>query len=577
MKKSKVIIISAITGLVVLGTSAGVAYSRTDHRVVAQATENDITAPSAADTTSQTTIGQKVMEQVMNASFTDATETLKEETVYVIADAQGTVNKIIVSDWLKNPDSLKELVDTSTLSNITNVKGEETFIQGENNSLTWNAAGRDIYYQGESKEELPVKLHVTYALDGTEITPEELVGKSGNVTITFQYEETKDIPFLVVLGMKLNNDKFRNIEVINGKVVNDGSKTFVVGAAMPGVKESLSLTDESMKTPTEIVLNADVTDYESFTTMSLVTNELFHHLDVSSLSDMSNIKEKMGELSSKVSQLVDGTSELYNGMLQLQEQTSALPTGILSLATGYESLSAGIGTVFDAVKTLDAGADNLSDGLSKLTSQNDTLIDGSTQVFTTLLASTQSQLIAAGLTVPDLTIDNYEKTLSDMIQQLSQSKEPTVAYAAESVKVALTSLKTYQTFYDGLGQYTQGVLKASQGSQKLAAGTEQLFKGIGSLNAGEKQVTAGFDRLQSSCEDLIAGIDTLTEGSKIIADGVALFDEVGVEAIRNLVDADLSEFVDNVTNMIHRSKAYESFSGISDGMTGSVRFIIKTE
>jgi len=73
------------------------------------------------------------------------TEVSKEETVYVNAQADGTPSEITVSDWLKNSGANKEVQDVSQLSDIKNVKGEETFTQnGEN--LTWNTDTEDIYY-----------------------------------------------------------------------------------------------------------------------------------------------------------------------------------------------------------------------------------------------------------------------------------------------------------------------------------------------------------------------------------------------------------------------------------------------
>lgn len=114
-------------------------------------------------------------------------ETGKEETVYVLADASGGVEKIIVSDWLKNKDGDSTLQDASDLQNIENVKGYETFVSDGKNGLTWQADGADIYYQGSTEKQLPVAVKLTYKLDGKEVKPEEIAGKSGRVTIRMDY------------------------------------------------------------------------------------------------------------------------------------------------------------------------------------------------------------------------------------------------------------------------------------------------------------------------------------------------------------------------------------------------------
>ena len=117
-----------------------------------------------------------------------AQDTEKNETVYIITDASGNTNDVIVSEWLKNTAKAKEIHDVSTLTDIENVNGDETFTAGSDHTLTWQADGNDIYYQGKSDQEVPVSMKVTYTLDGKTITPEELKGKSGHVTICFDYE-----------------------------------------------------------------------------------------------------------------------------------------------------------------------------------------------------------------------------------------------------------------------------------------------------------------------------------------------------------------------------------------------------
>ena len=146
----------------------------------------------------------------------------KEETVYLISDADGTVNKTIVSDWLKNTDGSATLEDTSDLQDIENVKGDESFTKN-GNDLTWQADGNDIFYQGTTTKQAPVSEKITYYLDGKEMKPEEIAGKSGKVTIRFDYtnnekttatidgkEEDVYVPFTVVTGMVLN-DSFKNV------------------------------------------------------------------------------------------------------------------------------------------------------------------------------------------------------------------------------------------------------------------------------------------------------------------------------------------------------------------------------
>ena len=172
---------------------------------------------------------------------------LKEETVYVLSDANGTANEVIVSEWLKNPGGKKTIEDYSELSDIENVKGDETFTQnGE--TITWNADGLDIYYQGKTKKEVPVDVKITYFLNDKEVSPQEIAGKSGVVKIRMDYTNKEKqsiqingktqevyVPFAVVSGLVLPVDHFTNVSVTNGKVLSEGNNNIIVGLAFPRV------------------------------------------------------------------------------------------------------------------------------------------------------------------------------------------------------------------------------------------------------------------------------------------------------------------------------------------------------
>ena len=165
---------------------------------------------------------------------------VKDETVYVLASADGSVHKIIVSDWVQNALGSDLIDDVSALTNIENVKGNESYTLGGDNACVWDARGNDIYYQGEIDRELPVTVAVSYTLDGAPVSPEELAGRSGRVTIRFDYtnhqyelvdingtQEKIYVPFAMLTGVVLDNDVFSNVSVSNGKIVNDGDRTIV--------------------------------------------------------------------------------------------------------------------------------------------------------------------------------------------------------------------------------------------------------------------------------------------------------------------------------------------------------------
>ena len=195
---------------------------------------------------------------------TDADNSIrKEETVYVNTEADGTIKEITVSEWLKNAKTLSDstITDISDLSDIKNTKGDEGFTQ-DGKTLTWETDGRDIHYEGKTEKDLPVTVTFSYELDGRKIKPEDLAGKTGHLKIHVAYENhavtTKKIsgksvklysPFMMLTGMILSTDHFSNVTVDNGKVVEDDSRNIVLGIAMPGLKESLDLSEDMAKEP----------------------------------------------------------------------------------------------------------------------------------------------------------------------------------------------------------------------------------------------------------------------------------------------------------------------------------------
>lgn len=360
-------------------------------------------------------------------------KTAKDETVYVLSGADGSVKNIIVNDWLKNPEKADSLQDHSTLANIENVKGDESFTTGKDGALTWNAAGQDIYYQGTTEEKVPVEVSIHYTLDGKDIAPADLAGKSGKVTIRFDYknnsfkmvqvngqEQKIYVPFTMLTGMLLDTEIFENVTVTNGKMENLGNVYAVVGVAFPGMQENVNIDKEQLEIPDYVEISADVKNFEMSTTMTLATTALVGAIESDKL-DFKELSDSMGELADGMHQLMDGSDQLYEGLCTLLEQSQILVSGIDQLASGATRLQAGADALNGGASQLHAGAAQLSGGLEKLNANSDTLNGGAQQVFNTLLATANTQLAAAGLNVPTLTIGNYAEVLNGVIGSLDEN------------------------------------------------------------------------------------------------------------------------------------------------------------
>ena len=373
----------------------------------------------------------------------------KDETVYILSDAQGQARRIIVSDWLKNPDKLDELTDATRLSNLTVVEGSATF-ERDGDRLTWDADGKDVYYQGDSDEELPLTLQITYLVDGEEVPAADMAGKSGRVTIRFSYTpaDGQKAQFAVLYAALLDSDRFTNVEVTNGAVINDGDRLVALGAALPGLKARLDVEDKDGKLPETVEITADVENFALPLTVTAATTEwssLLKDVDLS-LADAAD-----GDMD----QLTDAMTQLLDGGRQLSEGASALNDGVGQVAGG----------------------------LSTLSENSETLNAGALQVFQLLLQTANQQLKALNPQVPDLTVEAYAEVLDGLTQQMTAAKQ--------------TKLDSYNQFYTGLTAYTAGV-------DQLSANMPALTDGATALNDGAAQLYVGLQTLDQD------GLQTLT-------------------------------------------------------------------
>lgn len=423
-------------------------------------------------------------ETTINASA--EAETSKDETVYVLAGADGTVQKIIVSDWIKNAMAADSLEDKTELSDIENIKGDESFTLGGDNSCVWDAQGNEIYYQGNIEKELPVQMSVCYTLDGQAIAPEALAGQSGHVTIRFDYQnmqyeevlldgktEKIYVPFTMLTGMLLDTEVFRNVTISNGKLINDGDRIAVVGIAFPGLQEDLAISKEKLDIPDYVEISADVENFEMGMTMTLATTELFGAIDSDKL-DLHELSDAMAELTDAMDQLMDGSSQLYDGLCTLLEKSGDLVSGINKLAEGAAQLKAGAESLDSGAAQLQAGAAQLSSGLNTLNANSSSLNGGARQVFSSLLSMANTQLSEAGLSVPALTIDNYASVLDGVIASL----DDTAVYQAALEQVTATVNANRGMIEEKVTEAVQAQVEAEASAQVTAAVQETVTQAV---------------------------------------------------------------------------------------------------
>lgn len=430
--KSKYIVrvVAGVLTIALVGTGIGATAVFAEKNSTAVTAEADSTTDSSKDADD---IADKLMDSV-SLKDNDAD---KDESVYLISDANGNVNKTIVVDHLKNKDKKDTLEDASNLSDIENVKGKEKFTQS-GDKLTWQAGGKDIYYQGTATEEPPVTQKVTYYLDGKEISPEDLAGKSGKVKIRFDYtnttsytetvngeKQTVSVPFAAITGLVLG-DGFENIEVTNGKAEVSDSSSVVLGYALPGLKDSLGIKDKDLdgdvNIPEYMEMTADVKNFSMPAAMTFVVNASDYvstdGIDTSDLDDMIN-------------DLKDASTQLQDGSKTLAEGTDTLADGLSTLQSKLGTFASGVGTLQSGLKTYTDGVSTLSGGLNKLNSNVPTLSNG----ITTLNSSAKSLNDGVALlnaTVSAKFTDSEKKTLLDQVHSTLESQKSEIEKQAQT-------------------------------------------------------------------------------------------------------------------------------------------------
>lgn len=375
----------------------------------------------------------------------------KDETVYVLASADGTVKKIIVSDWIKNTLKSSTLTDYSELENAENVKGDESYTVSGENCRVWDAQGNDIYYQGNIDKELPVDLSVTYYLDGKAVSADEIKGKSGKVKIRYDYKnkqyetvniDGKDekiyVPFVMITGLMLDNDIFTNVNVTNGKLINDGDRTIVAGFALPGMQESLNLDKEKLELPDYIEITADAKDFEMANTVTIAANDMINMVNTDNLDSVDELDSAIKQLTDAMTALCDGSDKLYGGLCTLLNKSGELISGVDKLCAGAQQLKDGAAAVDAGAGQIKDGLTELDGGLTELDSNNAKLNGGARQIFESVLAAAQEKISSYGITVDKLTPENYNKVLSDLITSPTQEQQQElIAIADKTVDAEL--------------------------------------------------------------------------------------------------------------------------------------------
>ncbi|MFW5629740.1 MAG: hypothetical protein ACOCNB_03020 [Acetivibrio ethanolgignens] len=529
----------------------------------------------------------------------------KDETVYAFTNAEGMVEKVLVSDWLKNLDNQSEISDKSDLQDIVNVKGDETYEQKGDKSLIWKAEGADIYYQGTSTKTLPMELKVGYQLDGKDISAAELEGKSGKVKITVSFTNTTKeyVPFTIISAALLDADKYQNVTGENIKVLSDSDKLIVTGLSMPGLAKAL---DTDMEIPEEVVIEADVTEYEPLTIYNVATAGLLSELTFDDEDKISDLGDAMEELSDSSKKLVDGSKELSEGLNTLDEKASEYIDGVDQIVKGVDSLYTGAGQLKSGASELNKGITDTKNGMSKVVESTGKLEEGNKALAVGVsqfdaamkqLAAAKKQENAAYDTLAK-TVENNEAIIKAMeaagvdktiVEELKQNTAGQKQIAeglqksGSQIEAGITQAAAgADSIVSGATQLTGGISQLTDAHKQLLAALTQLEAGSGKISIGIDSLLQGALRLQNGGKQLGSasiqfkkGITSAAEGGKTLYKGMKKFDKEGIQKLYDTYNDKIKGLLENSEAVVDNAKNYTIFSDAEDGVKTEVKFIFK--
>ena len=530
-------------------------------------------------------------------------ETTGQERVYVVADPDGSVLSLTDTVHLENADKLEELAILSMLDDLQNVSGEEAFIR-DGQTVIWKAAGSDITYQGTSEKAPAVMPVVQLTLDGEEVSASDLSDKQGKATIEVSYLADGAAPALTITAIMLPEEGVTDIHTENAAVMTEAGCRMLVGWAIPGANEDLGL-------PVSFRADFQAEQPELSWMMTIVTSDPIHmlcteveeraetdaHLEldeaksvllamqngdpipattgktnglghkINELNDglkvlnngATKLAEGAAELSDGTLELSDGTKELADGAQELLDGAVALADGAKDADSGAQQLASGADTLSQGISSAAEGSAQLTAGLETISANSDALNHGAQMIFSAILNTTNEQLDssgldAAGISLPELTAENYAAVLEQVMDQVNpetvkamatSQAEPLVRQQIEAQKAQIQAAVEAQVKTVVL----EGVLQAAQIG--LTVEEYQLALQSGQIPAEQNAA------IQAAVQEQLLSDEILTKTEKAVQ---AQIDNLVAENVEKVLASDL-----NATAQLTAAQtAYESMSALKE-------------
>ncbi|AVQ46714.1 hypothetical protein C7M60_13380 [Clostridium botulinum] len=431
-----------------------------------------------------------IIGSMLSSSAVYAADTIKkDESVYVTLNQNGVIKEKIVSDWLHSENAGISIKDKSELTGIKNIKGnEKPEISGD--KVTWKSDKKDIFYQGKTDKKLPIETDIVYKLDGKEIKPQELAGKSGKVTINIKIkntdahkvtvngkERTIYTPFAVASVVNLPIDKFTNVEVSEGEIISDGNNQAITFIAIPGLKESLNVDENilDIDLKDEIEITADAKDFELAPIMMTATTKV-PEMDKIEKSD------KIDELQNGINDIKDATSKLEDGSSKLADGASKLANGNSELAGKTGQLASGASQLYSGIGQLSGKLNEFDSAIGKMSGKT-----GDIKRYTGGVNASKNGAVKLNAGISQLGKE------TEKIKKLPQATNQIQDVSIKLEAGAKDTNNGAAQINVGLGDLVKNTENIKAGTQQIAGGMEQAAGAAASIKAVKQQEINGIN------------------------------------------------------------------------------------
>lgn len=529
----------------------------------------------------------------------------KNETIYSTLNYNGVIKKTTINTRLSDLEK-GSVVDYTKLDDIKNINGREKFSL-DSGTLTWKSTGKDIFYQGKVTEELPIKVTAKYYLNGEEVNPKKIKGKSGDVKIVYSFtNESYDkssgmyTPFVVTTTSIINSDNNTDIDISNGKVVNTGTKNIVTGISAPGLYDSVGLNE--LKDMDKVTITYNTTKFSMNEVYFIITPKLLSEVDVNMLSKVDSLNSSLNTLQTGMNELQNGSSTLNDGAKKIENGTKSLTDGLKSANNGMQEVNSGASELNSKVTSINSLVNALVDIMTNGNSTDSEVIErvnyekqvvnsydatilpkieklqtlylGNIQAINTLKTTNESiSQIYNGYSLGNFKLDSTDTRQLPILSEYFTNLLTSQGMSNEEIKSTITNLTTVKKTYEGnlqlitlLEGNNQALLTSKDLIGTVSSKLSELNEGTNKLSNGTKQINDGLTKLYSGSNELLSGTVNLSNGTNTLNEGIIKINNEGISKLTEYGNKAVT-YKNKVKTLTNLSKNYKGFASDNSDST----------